>query len=212
MKRILFILLIILPGMLWAQNEPVKDSLVAVRATTSMLDTNRIKKHSPRMATIRSAIIPGWGQAYNKKYWKIPIVYAAIGVPAYLFFDNRKWYQRTRDAAKMLASDPIDTLNYRQRVDPKLWPFFTMNGGANSLLNYRNEYRKNMDYSVLFVLLMWGLNVVDATVDGHLKGFDISDDLSMKLKPTILQNSSSLGLSVVFTFGKNPSKTITSLR
>ena len=52
-------------------------------------------KHNPKIATFRSAVIPGWGQAYNKKYWKLPIVYAAVGIPAYLFFWNKSWYQKS---------------------------------------------------------------------------------------------------------------------
>jgi hypothetical protein len=159
-------------------------------------------KHNPRTATIRSAIIPGWGQAYNKQYWKIPIVYAAVGIPAYMYYDNRNWYKKTREAARMIGSNPMDTANFRNRVDEKLYIFFTTPGALNALLNYRNEFRKNMDYSVLFTLLLWGLNVVDATVYGHLKDFDISDDLSVKIKPQIMPAGNAAGVSLVFTIGK----------
>lgn len=181
-----------------------KDSLLIKDTsgkTVITIDTLEKKKFIPRKATIRSAILPGWGQVYNKKYWKLPLVYAVVGVPVYTFFYNRGWYVKTRDAAKMLATG--DTLNYKSKVDPKLHIFFSTPGAAGSLLNYRNEFRRDMDYSILFVLLAWGLNVVDATVDAHLKGFDISDDLSLKLKPTILSGSSTAGISLVFTFGKN---------
>ncbi|MBL0136491.1 MAG: hypothetical protein IPP79_22180 [Chitinophagaceae bacterium] len=67
-----------------------------------------------------------------------------------------------------------------------------------------------MDYSILFIILTWGLNVVDATVDAHLKGFDISDNLSLQIRPTILQGSSTAGMSFVFTLGGKSSKAITS--
>jgi len=63
-----------------------------------------------------------------------------------------------------------------------------------------------MDYSVLFILVFWGLNVVDATVDGHLKEFDVSDDLSMHIKPIILSGSTTAGVSFVFTIGSKPAK------
>lgn len=167
------------------------------------IDTLAKKKFIPRQATIRSAILPGWGQVYNKKYWKLPLVYAAVGIPVYAFLYNRGWYIKTRDAAKMIAN--ADTLNWRNRVDQKLFVFFPTQDALGSLLNYRNEYRRDMDYSILFVLLAWGLNVVDATVDAHLKGFDISDDLSLKIKPTILSGTSTAGISLVFTIGKNDS-------
>jgi hypothetical protein len=167
------------------------------------IDTLAKKKFIPRKATIRSAILPGWGQVYNKKYWKLPLVYAAVGIPVYAFLYNRSWYVKTRDAAKMLAIP--DTLNWQTRVDPKLHIFFPTQASLGRLLNYRNEFRRDMDYSILFVLLAWGLNVVDATVDAHLKGFDVSEDLSLKIKPTILSGTSTAGISLVLTFGKNDS-------
>ena len=210
MSRVLFIGIILLFSVqLLAQ----KNDSVSLKANViTPIDSLPVMRHSPRKATLRSAMIPGWGQAYNKKYWKIPIVYAGVGIPAYLFFDNKKWYNRTREAAKMLGSTPLDTANFRNRVDEKLWIFFTSPNALPSLLNYRNEFRRNMDYSLLFVLVFWGLNVVDATVDAHLKEFDVSDDLSIRIKPTILQGTTTAGVSMVFTFGRNQSKTITSLR
>src|SRR5687768_2573746 len=183
-----------------------KDSSVIVDTVgkeVMKIDTLARKRFIPRQATIRSAIIPGWGQVYNKKYWKLPLVYAAVGIPVYAFIYNRSWYVKTRDAAKMIAT--ADTANWQSRVDPKLHVFFPGQDALGSLLNYRNEYRRDMDYSILFVLLAWGLNVVDATVDAHLKGFDISDDLSLKIKPTILTGTSIAGISLVLDIGKNDS-------
>jgi hypothetical protein len=203
------IVVLLLPAVSPAQ---VVDSTRIPRPSVLANDSIVKPKHDPRKATIRSAILPGWGQAYNKKYWKIPIVYAAIGIPTYTFFYNKKWYGRTRDAARMLSADPIDTANYRSRVNEKLWVFFTTPNSLNSLLTFRNAYRRDMDYSVLIVLLMWGLNVVDATVDAHLKEFDVSDNLSFHVKPTLMQGTNVAGVSVVFTLGKNPAKTIPSYK
>src|SRR5581483_6834027 len=83
-------------------------------------------------------------------------------------------------------------------------------GQTTSILNYRNEFRKDMDYSILFTLLFWGLNVVDATVDAHLKGFNVNDNLSLQIRPTILSNQA-LGVSLIFRFADNRPKTIPSL-
>jgi len=185
----------------------IVDSIAIDKVSAKKAFSDSLKsKHSPRKATIRSLIIPGWGQAYNGKYWKIPIVYTAIGIPIGTFIYNKKWYKETSMAAKMLGSTPPDTANYKGRVDEKLYYFFETPGSLPSLLNYRNEFRKNMDYSILFVLVFWGLNVVDATVDGHLKDFDVSDNLSMRVKPVILSGSTTAGLSVVFTIGSKPAK------
>ena len=196
-----------------------KDTLTVIPTKASknnpaiLRDSIPKSTFSPKKATIRSAIIPGWGQAYNKKYWKIPIVYAAIGIPAGIFFYNKKWYKATSEAAQMLSADPLDTADYHNRVDEKLWIFFTNpNQTLPALLNYRNEFRRSMDYSILFVLLAWGINVVDATVDAHLKEFDVSDKLSFHLKPTLFSGSTVAGLGIVFTIGRNYSKGIPSLR
>lgn len=177
---------------------PLQDSASAV-ALLAETDSVVKKGHSPRQATLRSVIIPGWGQAYNKKYWKIPIVYGAIGVPVYLFFDNKQWYNRTRYALSVVANGRMNNIDSMAIVHPQLKGLVTQ-GLEGSLISYRNEFRKNMDYSILFTLIMWGLNVVDATVDGHLKAFDVGDDLSLRIKPSSLAGAGIPGLALVVNF------------
>lgn len=157
------------------------------------------KVFSPRQATIRSAIIPGWGQVYNKKYWKVPIVYGAIGFPMYLFFDNKKWYNKTKYALSVVANDQVGDSIAMSRVDAKLRSF-VLAKEQGSLINYRNEFRRDMDYSILFTLLLYGLNIVDATVDANLKGFDVGEDLTFKIKPSLLGTSMGPGVSLVVNF------------
>jgi hypothetical protein len=93
----------------------------------------------------------------------------------------------------ILRSDTIPSND--NQVDPSV-----INLSTESIRQYRNEYRQNIDYSVLFFLLVWGLNVVDATVDAHLKGFDVSPDISMKIRAGINANGNGPGLSFVFFF------------
>jgi len=165
-------------------------------------DTALIKKHSPRAATWRSAVLPGWGQAYNKKYWKIPIVYAALGTTAAIFKYNLKTYKKLRQAYIYL-SDTIPS------NDALIEPEF-VNLSPESIRSYRSSFRQNVDYSVLFFIFFWGLNVVDATVDAHLKSFDVSNDITLKVKPFF--NLSTTGISLVFSFRENGSKkTLSSL-
>lgn len=173
-----------------------------VKKTSSGKDTVIVKKkvHSPRRATLRSLIIPGWGQIYNRKYWKVPIVYAGIGIPVYLFFDNKRWYDRTRYALSLVANGLTQDSASLAKVHPQLLTLVTSANSEGSLINYRNEFRRDMDYSILFTLLMWGLNVADATVDAHLMGFDVSDDLAMKIRPTLMNGSMTPGISVVLNF------------
>ena len=170
-------------------------------------DSAGVKKHSPRKATIRSAILPGWGQAYNRKYWKIPVVYAALGATAAIFNFNRVQYNKVKYAYFYVINRNTADSNKFQlaNVSPDL-KSFAVAGDSYSLQLYRSEYRKNIDYSVLFFLFFWALNVVDATVDGHLKDFDVSDNLSLKFKPNINTLPNTLGLTAVLTIGKHPPK------
>ena len=159
------------------------------------------KAFSPKKATIRSALIPGWGQAYNHKYWKIPIIYGALGVTAGVFFYNINTYSDLRFAykAKYLASLPTGNPNRDTTLVAKIKPIYQAYD-ANALRIYRDEFRSNIDYSVLVFFLFWGLNVVDATVDAHLKLFDVNPDLSFKLKFGPSQMAGTSGLSLVLAF------------
>jgi hypothetical protein len=178
------------------------DTTIIAKDTVPTKDTITKKAHDPHKATIRSALIPGWGQAYNQQYWKIPIVYAAVGITAGIFVYNNKWYQRTKEAYDIVINE--DTDKYDQ-IDPKLQGLIN---SPQSLQYYRNDFRRNRDYSVIFFLLAWGLNVVDATVYGHLKDFDVSDDLSMRVKPTFDLKTKTPGLGLAFNFKTPTHKTL----
>lgn len=216
MKHVFIVIAIILtlPALAVSQHKDtlnVKDSTGKVVASSKVRrglwrDSAGNRTFEPRKAAIYSAIMPGLGQIYNKKYWKVPIVWTAVGIPIYTFFDNKKWYNRIRYALEVTTIAPTDPgyTEALEKVDPKLQKF-VVNGRDQTLLNYRNDYRKNMDYSILFTLLFWGLNVVDATVDAHLKGFNVNDNLTMQVKPALLSNST-VGVSLVFKFDRNGPK------
>lgn len=148
-----------------------------------------VSKHNPGTATLRSLILPGWGQAYNREYWKIPIVYGAIGTMAGFWIYNNMWYKRARDAYDIRINHPQDSA----QINVQLLPLST-----SSLQFYRNSYRRDRDYSTLYFILTWGLNIADATVFGHLKQFDVSEDLTLKINPVIKQSGS--GLSFVLGY------------
>lgn len=205
MRLYYFFILFISSFAIYVNAGAQKDSIMVDNGKRVLLDTMKVKKdsatralgkedstleakHIPRKATLRSAIIPGWGQAYNHQYWKIPIVYAALAVPASLFVYNNKWYQRTKDAYDILVNGG-DTA----KIYPDLQGI-----SAQTLQYYRNDFRKNRDYSALFFLLVWGLNIVDATVSAHLKDFNVSDDLSMHIQPdfNIVTKSPSLTMAL----------------
>jgi hypothetical protein len=160
-----------------------------------------LPKHDPRKATMRSLILPGWGQAYNREYWKIPIVYGALGAAVGIYMYNNNWYKRTKTAYEIRITN--DTGRFED-IYPRLKPL-----SAQSLLNARNSFRRDRDYSVLWFLILWGVNIIDATVFGHLKDFDVSEDLSLKVNPVIKQSST--GLSLVLGF-KTPPKRLLSVQ
>src|SRR6476619_3366957 len=100
------------------------------------------KKFNPKKATFRSAIIPGWGQAYNKKYWKIPLVYGALGTTAAVYFFNVKTYKALKQAYIYIS----DTIPSNDALIDKRFK----NLSPESIRTYRNSFRQNVDYSVLF--------------------------------------------------------------
>lgn len=169
------------------------NNISPVADSTQLYTKDSVIKHDPRKATRRSAIIPGWGQAYNREYWKIPLVYGAIAIPTVLYVYNDNWYKKTKFAYEAKYKAQNKDSSDIAAIDPDL-----KNLSITSLQSYRNSFRRDRDYSILFFLFAWGLNVVDATVFGHLKDFDVSNNLSMNLKPQFNPNTKSSGLMVTF--------------
>ncbi len=219
-RRLLIILLLTITSL--EVTAQTKDSLLQVNPATTVVaevDTTRgketikkVKVYSPRKAAIRSAVLPGWGQIYNKKYWKLPLVYGALGITGYIFVDNIKTYREYRFAyaarykAALPAGQGRDSTDYF-RIEDRYKRY-----QPESIRNARDQFRQYIDYSVLFFVLFWGLNVVDATVDAHLKAFDVSPDLSLQFKPGRSQMAGTNGMSIVLNIGTNkPSPRLRSL-
>ncbi len=160
----------------------------------SKVQANRKKHYSAaRKASIMSAVLPGLGQAVNKKYWKIPIIYAAFGGLAYMYDNNNNLYRFYRKNHIAETDDDSSTLNTT---------FYT----ASQLQEKKRFYQKNRNFAVIGIGLVYLLNMVDANVDAHLKSFDVSDDLSLQINPwfqpnhTSFNNRSAWGLSFNFKF------------
>ncbi len=199
---IIFICSLFVCSNLFAQKpDPVKSGDSTKKRNTKIFSkTDPSKAYNPRIATYRSAILPGWGQATNKKYWKIPVVYAALGTTTYIFFRNVRQYNEAKNAyLNAIDGNPANDSEIPQ-------PYFSLKDQPDRIKTFRNQVRQNVDYTVLFFILFWGLNVVDATVDAHLKTFDVSDDLSLQIKPGYSQLANTNGISIVLHIGKNRSK------
>lgn len=152
-------------------------------------DSNEV--HSPKKATIMSAIIPGLGQVYNQKYWKVGVLYGAafaIGYGIKVNSDSLKGYQSSLIAELDTFSN---TVNY-------LYP----NLSVDKIRSERDYYRKNRDQLALAAGLLYALQIIDANVDAHLREFDVNDDLAFKPNPGfVIANNRmmpSLGFSLRF--------------
>ena len=177
-------------------NAQFKKDSTKVLSDISATDSSGKKKRvfNPRTATLRSTFLPGLGQIYNKKYWKLPLVYGALGTTAGVYFFNINTYRSLKQAYIFLTDK--DSTN-DGLIDPQL-----KNLSTSAIRSYRDSYRQNIDYSVLFFILFWGLNIVDATVDAHLKAFDVNDDLSLQLKAGYSPMAKTSGISLVLNIGK----------
>lgn len=151
---------------------PSSEIMAQKKANT---DTLFIKKHSPTKAAIFSAVLPGLGQGYNKKYWKIPIVYAGFGLITYFIVTNTREYKKYGEAYTYVAngdSTYIDN-DYVGKYDEQ------------QLLDGKNYHRRNMELTYILGGVWYLLNIIDASVDAHFFDYDISEDLTIRLDPVI---------------------------
>jgi hypothetical protein len=126
------------------------------------------EKHSPVTATVLSVVFPGMGQVYNRKLWKVPIIFGGVASLVYVVDFNQRGYNRFGDAYRSYPNDEF--------------------GGTRSqteLQYFRDAYRRNRDLSIISLVGFYLLNIIDANVDAHFFDWDISDDLSLNLEPTL---------------------------
>ncbi len=136
--------------------------------------------HSPVKATWMSAALPGLGQYYNRKYWKIPVVYAGFGVLGYFIASNKHEYDRYRNAyaeSYILGTNAFNSDNELVR-----------NYTSDQLLSQREYYQSNLELTYILTVAWYMVQIVDAVVDAHLYNFDVSDDLSLRIQPGIMPN------------------------
>ncbi len=148
---------------------------------------------SPAKAAFYSAVLPGLGQAYNKKYWKIPIVYGALGSGIYFYQSNNTNFNRARTAFKL-------------RINEKPDEFDGLNGNIflseDALISAQKSYKKDRDLSLLVTIGLYVLQIVEASVNAHLLQHNVDSNLSVS--PSIirndLNNKAIVGTSVNFNF------------
>ena len=180
MNRLLYIVLLyILFGNQTLFSQEIGNVIIA-KDTTKLQEIDPLR---PSKAAFYSAILPGLGQAYNKKYWKIPLVYGAIGTSMYFYLDNNKKYHSYRDAYKKRLLGLPDEYDYLD---------------DSRLIAAQRFYQRNRDLSLLVTIAFYVLNIVDANVDAHLAQFNVNEKLS--LAPDIYQNEFTAKPNIGLTF------------
>lgn len=198
-KNNLFVLLILISCNLFGQELDVDSTKITKVAV------NAEKIHSPKKATIYSAILPGLGQAYNKKYWKIPIIYAGFGTIGYFIGWNNKYYKTYKQAYSDLTDKDDSTDSYLDLEATKYYDLKNStdyNNFKSGLSKQQDYYRRNRDLLIISMAGFYGLNLIDASVDAHLFDFDISEDLSLNWQPSVHTFEKQLvyGVSCNFNF------------
>ena len=192
MKKLL-LLLFLIGFILNVKGQSIKvDSSFSIKKDTltkKLSKKDSIKKYYkiiPRLSTIRSAMVPGWGQYTNRQYWKLPIVAGAFAVNIFFIVYNDTRYHYYRGYLGMTyATDvnpfPTTSVNVPIYKDANNT---TRDYNQDQLNNIVSNYRRNRDGSYLLLAVTWAANIIDANVTAHLKTFDITDDISMKIQPT----------------------------
>ncbi|MDG2264412.1 MAG: DUF5683 domain-containing protein [Flavobacteriales bacterium] len=137
----------------------------------------------PKKAGLYSAILPGAGQVYTKKYWKVPVIYGGLITSAYYINESNDLYQLYKSTyLNRLDGDFNDNLNYSD----------------SDLRTLTEHYRRNREVSALLFTLTYILNIVDATVNAHLFDYDVSEDLSLHIQPVYFSKENASGFSLFF--------------
>lgn len=134
--------------------------------------------HSPKKATIMSAALPGLGQVYNGSWWKVPIIYGGFGGLTYMAVSNHMDMTRYKDAYLMRVDD-----------DPTTVDEFAGRYSDANLQQLKTTSQRNRDLSFILMGILYALNIIDANVDGHLKDFDVSEDLSLRVRPVMIPSA-----------------------
>jgi len=137
---------------------------------------------NPKKAGLYSALVPGLGQLYNRQYWKVPVVYVGLGVCTYFLVTNYKTYESYYTAYVGRIANPYPTDKYVGILT------------TGQLQQYQEDYDKYLDITALCTVIGYAMQVMDAVTGAHLKNFDISRDISMKVQPVAMPNGIGLGL------------------
>lgn len=170
-------------------------------------DSTKLKKpiveHSPRRATIYSAVLPGLGQIYNRKYWKVPIVIGGFATLGYFInFNNNEYTIYKQAYSDIIDLDPNTNSFLKLKVNPSYLQPDNRTQFIDGLRGEKDRWRRYRDLVVIGTVVFYAMNVIDASVDAHFFNFNIGDDLTMRWAPgpVMSMNTKLIGINCNFTF------------
>ncbi len=184
---IVFLFFLLGNNFVFSQGQKIENLVIKDTLTSKKSEINPL---APAKAAFFSAILPGLGQAYNKKYWKIPIVYGAIGTGVAIYVWNDNQYDLVRDAYKRRLLGVTNGTIY-DKYSPE------------TLVNAQKGYQRARDIGLLVTIGMYVLNIIDANVDAHLKQFNVNDNLSVRpdmIPNDFTTNQQNVGLTLNYRF------------
>ncbi|GAB4295535.1 MAG: hypothetical protein Kow0068_20110 [Marinilabiliales bacterium] len=182
-------------GKIFSQQDTLlSDKKVVLSADTFVVDTIKAKKHSPKLATILSAVVPGAGQIYNKKLWyvRVPVIYASGGYLFYSFRKNHNYFKKFNQLIDYMKTDSVSVINI-SGSDYGL-SYDLENQTVDDLTQLREDKRRKRDLSFIGMTAIYLLNILDASVEAYFFDYDISSDLSIHIEPIMIesQNASNI--------------------
>ena len=200
---LLFLIGLTLSGFVFSAQAQVNelDSIEEFKNARIIIDTTarklRVKKQrkkfdpsrpqpDPKKAALFSAVLPGLGQAYNRKYWKIPIVYgAAIGMGIAIDYNHGVYIELRTALFALIDGDPETVVE----GDFSTWT-------ESRLRSVTDEFRNNRDQLIIYSGVLYALNIIEAHIDAHLREFNINEDLALKIKPTATSSFTGITLAL----------------
>ena len=185
------------------QADSLKDRMASEGIQFETIEKRPINPLAPSRAAFYSAVLPGLGQAYNKRYWKVPLVWGAIGTGVAVYIYNDNLYDRFRTAFKRrragFTDDEFFDLNKTDDFTPT-----NPDLSEQALQDAQERYQRDRDLSLLITIALYALNIIDANVDAHLKQYNVDEDLSMKIQPYLdyhpITSDPNYGLAVSIRF------------
>ncbi len=174
-------------------------------AKTDSVSVSTKQEHSPRKATIYSAVLPGLGQIYNKKYWKVPIIYAGLATLIYCIDWNNDYYVKYKKAYSDITDSDPTTNSFKDLDIEGSWDFTNssqVQQFTERLDNAMTSARRYRDLCIIGTAALYALNIIDASVDAHFFNFNLNDDLTVNWtpQPVMCMNQRLVGINCIIRF------------